>query len=83
MCIYVCVWDCLDKYISVATWPPKQKFLAPPLVNMLADELARVVFMQWIQNDSLENTSSLLEELLDPNEVPFSHGSICYFNYVC
>ena len=31
MCIYVCVWSCLDKYISVATWPPKQKFLAPPL----------------------------------------------------
>ena len=31
MCIYVCVWGCLDKYISVATWPPKQKFLAPPL----------------------------------------------------
>ena len=31
MCIYVCVWGYLDKYISVATWPPKQKFLAPPL----------------------------------------------------
>ena len=25
MCIYVCVWDCLDKYISVATWPPQTK----------------------------------------------------------
>ena len=24
---------CLDKYISVVTWPPKQKFLAPPLVK--------------------------------------------------
>ena len=31
MCIYVCVWVCFDKYISVATWSPKQKFLAPPL----------------------------------------------------
>ena len=25
MCIYVCVWGCLDKYISVATWPPQTK----------------------------------------------------------
>ena len=32
MCIYVCIWGCLDKYISVATCPPKQKFLAPPLI---------------------------------------------------
>ena len=23
--------SCLDKYISAATWSPKQKFLAPPL----------------------------------------------------
>ena len=29
--IYMCVRDCFDKYISAATWPPKQKFLAPPL----------------------------------------------------
>ena len=29
----MCVWGCLDKYISVATWPPKQKFLAPPLMS--------------------------------------------------
>ena len=21
----MCVWDCLDKYISVATWPPQTK----------------------------------------------------------
>ena len=25
MCIYVCVWGCLDKYISVVTWPPQTK----------------------------------------------------------
>ena len=25
MCIYVCVWSCFDKYISVATWPPQTK----------------------------------------------------------
>ena len=25
MCIYVCVWGCLDKYISVATWPLQTK----------------------------------------------------------
>ena len=25
MCIYMCVWGCLDKYISVATWPPQTK----------------------------------------------------------
>ena len=25
MCIYVCVWGYLDKYISVATWPPQTK----------------------------------------------------------
>ena len=31
--IYICVWGegCVDKYISAATWPSKQKFLAPPL----------------------------------------------------
>ena len=28
MCIYVCVWGCLDKYISVATWPPQIKIPA-------------------------------------------------------
>ena len=26
--MYMCMWDCLDKYIGVATWPPKQKFMA-------------------------------------------------------
>ena len=25
ICIYVCVWGCLDKYISVATWPSQTK----------------------------------------------------------
>ena len=25
MCIYVCVWGCLDKYISIATWPSQTK----------------------------------------------------------
>ena len=25
ICIYVCVWGCLDKYISVATWSPQTK----------------------------------------------------------
>ena len=29
--MYMCMWSCLDKYIRVATWPPKQKFLAPRL----------------------------------------------------
>ena len=29
--MYMCMWGCLDKYIRVATWPPKQKFLAPLL----------------------------------------------------
>ena len=29
--IYVCVRGCFNKYISAATWPPKQKFLTPPL----------------------------------------------------
>ena len=34
VCVCVCVYEgCLDKYISVATWPPKQKFLAPPLLH--------------------------------------------------
>ena len=34
MCIYVCVWGCLDKYIIVATWPPQTKIpgSAPGLV---------------------------------------------------
>ena len=32
VCVCVCVYEgCLDKYISIATWPLKQKFLAPPL----------------------------------------------------
>ena len=30
MCIYMC-GSCLNKCISVALGPPKQKFLAPPL----------------------------------------------------
>ena len=24
-CVFMCVWGCLDKYISVATWPPQTK----------------------------------------------------------
>ena len=38
-CVCVCVgWggDCLDKYISAATWPPKQKFLTRPLPLLLS-----------------------------------------------
>ena len=35
-----------------------------------------------IQNDALENTS-LLEELLDPNKVSFSHSSIYLFKFIC
>ena len=31
ICIYMCVQSYLDKYISAATWFPKQKFPAPPL----------------------------------------------------
>ena len=27
----MCMWGRLDKHIRVATWPPKQKFLALPL----------------------------------------------------
>nr|XP_023904538.1 dammarenediol 12-hydroxylase-like [Quercus suber] len=41
------------------------------MVNMLADEC---IYAMDIQNDALENTSSFLEDLLDPNEVPFSHS---------
>ena len=29
--IYVCMWGCLNKYNSIATWPSNQKFLATPL----------------------------------------------------
>ena len=35
MCVCVCVCEyrgCLNKYISAATWPPKQKFLALSLL---------------------------------------------------
>ena len=31
--VYIYVGGCFDKYISAVTWPPKQKFLAPPLVK--------------------------------------------------
>ena len=34
MCVYIYIYvfgSCLDKYISAATWPPKQKFLTLPL----------------------------------------------------
>ena len=38
MCVYIIkkrVYEgCLNKYISAATWPPKQKFLAPPLLGL-------------------------------------------------
>ena len=30
--VYVYAGGCLDKYISIVTWPPKQKFLSPPLM---------------------------------------------------
>ena len=46
MCIYVCVWSCLDKYISVATWPPKQKFLAPPLF-VLSRKFGLLLFLVY------------------------------------
>ena len=46
MCIYVCVWGCLDKYISVATWPPQTKIpgSAPDYV------LDRIVFVFVIEH---------------------------------
>ena len=53
MCIYVCVWGCLDKYISVATWPPKQKFLAPPLHSLhrwhWVDLMAKIITVYHAQ----------------------------------
>ena len=40
MCVYIYVCKgCLDKYISAATWPPKQKFLAPPLDECVKTKL--------------------------------------------
>ena len=49
------------------------------MVKMVADESARgCVYAMDIQNDALENASTLLEESLNPNEVPLSHN-IFYF----
>jgi hypothetical protein len=39
------------------------------------------VYAMDIQNDALENTS-LLEESLNPNEVPLSHSSIYIYIYI-
>ena len=39
------------------------------------------VYAMDIQNDALENTS-LLEESLNPNEVPLSHSSIYIYIYL-
>ena len=33
--MYMYTWGCLDKYIKIATWTPKQKFLTPPLKEMV------------------------------------------------
>ena len=41
--------SCLNKCISVALGPPKQKFLAPPLIISLPHE--------WVQTVHLELTS--------------------------
>ena len=39
VCVYIYVYEgCLDKYISTATWPLKQKFLTPPLVEIMNDD---------------------------------------------
>ena len=53
------------------------------MVKMVADESARgCVYAMDIQNDALENTSSLLEESLNPNEVLLSHSSIYIFYFL-
>ena len=32
-CVYMCMWGCLDKYISVATWPPNKNSWLRPLLK--------------------------------------------------
>ena len=39
--IYICIYvyeGCLDKYISITTWPPKQKFLPLPMLVWKVDQ---------------------------------------------
>ena len=56
ICIYVCVWGCLDKYISVATWSPQTKIpgSAPG----------------WRPHDKSGSTSGIKMLLGQPKEVP-------------
>ena len=59
MCIYVCVCGCLDKYISIATWPPKQKFLAPPLqiTKKNSDEIILILTLSHIRNGAIQGSN--------------------------
>ena len=45
--MYMCMWGYLDKYIRIATWPPKQKFLALPLVSLLL--ISIILILCWFQ----------------------------------
>ena len=52
MCIYVCVWGCLDKYISVVTWPPQTKIpgSAPARIHVVqAVDLQSQLQQTWYQ----------------------------------
>ena len=52
MCIYVCVWGCLDKYISVATWPPQTKIPGSAPVQVLIIFLLHPLFSTFNANMS-------------------------------
>ena len=61
--MYMCMWGYLDKYIRITTWPPKQKFLTPPLSVIMVENRSRkwkrgflAWFIPWkLFSENIEN----------------------------
>ena len=73
--IYMCMWSYLDKYIRLATWPPKQKLLASPLsawkIRGVVSVIGRDSFFYFIHFEILEDLNHFCAE------VPWSVDGAC------
>ena len=68
MCIYMCVWSCLNKYINITTCFSKQKFLTPSwLVNSVLERKKHRV--DWVTHRYLHVSDQVLSDLLSERRV--------------
>ena len=71
MCIYVCVWGCLDEYISVATWPPQTKIPGSAPASKYRSMVGALQYLPFTCPDLAFSVSQLCQFMQHPTTSHF------------